>query len=76
MKKLSVTVVLANQLTTRERAALKARAHAQEPRVHVSGSDVTDPLIAEVERALTAHELIKLKIASDDRAGRVAMVTR
>ncbi len=60
-------------LTTRERADLKGRAHALEPRVHVGGAGVTDPLIAEVERALTAHELIKVKIASDDRAARVAM---
>ncbi|MDQ3170460.1 MAG: ribosome assembly RNA-binding protein YhbY [Acidobacteriota bacterium] len=60
-------------LTNRERAALKARAHALEPRVHVGGSGVTDPLIAEVDRALTAHELIKVKIASDDRDARVAM---
>ena len=60
-------------LTTRERADLKARAHALEPRVHVGGAGVTDPLIAEVDRALTAHELIKVKIGSDDRAARVAM---
>ncbi len=64
---------MASPLTNRERANLKARAHALEPRVHVGGSGVTDPLIAEVDRALTAHELIKVKIASDDRAARVAM---
>ena len=60
-------------LTNRERAALKARAHDLEPKVHVGGAGVTDPLIAEVGRALTAHELIKVKIASDDRPARVAM---
>lgn len=62
-----------NPLTTRERAALKARAHDLEPRVHVGGAGVTDALVAEVDRALKAHELIKVKVASDDRAGRVAM---
>lgn len=64
---------MAKTLTTRERADLKARAHALEPRVQVGGAGVTDRLIAEVDRALTAHELIKVKIATDDRAARQAM---
>ena len=59
-------------LTSRERASLKARAHALEPRVQVGGSGVTDRIVAEIDRALTAHELIKVKIASEDRAGRMA----
>jgi RNA-binding protein len=64
---------MATPLTTRERAHLKARAHTLEPFVHVGGSGVTDRLVAEVDRALTAHELLKVKIASDDRADRVAI---
>jgi RNA-binding protein len=59
-------------LTARERAHLKARAHALEPVVHTGNAGVTDALIAEVDRALTAHELIKVKIGGDDRAARVA----
>jgi RNA-binding protein len=59
-------------LTTRERAHLKARAHGLEPVVHTGGAGVTDALVAEVERALTAHELIKVKVAGDDRVARVA----
>ena len=54
-------------LTPRERSHLKARAHALEPRVQVGHSGVTDALAAEVDRALTAHELIKVKILGDDR---------
>lgn len=60
-------------LTTRERAHLKARAHALEPVVHTGSSGVTDSLVAEVDRALTSHELIKVRIGSDDRADRVAI---
>ena len=60
-------------LTTRERAHLKARAHALEPVVHTGSSGVTDSLVAEVDRALTAHELIKVKIDHDDRIARVDM---
>lgn len=64
---------MANPLTSRERAALKAQAHPLEPLVHVGGAGVTDSVVAEVDRALTAHELIKVKVATDDRAARVAM---
>lgn len=34
---------------------------------------LTDTLIAEVDRALTAHELIKVKVNAADRADRVAI---
>ena len=60
-------------LTNRERTHLKARAHALEPVVQTGSSGVTDRLVAEVDRALTAHELIKVKVNSDDRADRVAI---
>ena len=59
-------------LTAKERAHLKARAHALEPVVHIGGSGITEGVVAEVDRALTAHELIKVKIGGDDRAERVA----
>ena len=59
-------------LSPRERAHLKARAHALEPVVHVGNAGITDTVVAEVDRALTAHELIKVKITSDDREARVA----
>ena len=61
------------ELTTREKAHLKARAHALEPVVQTGNAGVTDRLITEVDRALAAHELIKVRIASDDRATRVAI---
>lgn len=60
-------------LTARERAHLKARAHALEPVVQAGSSGVTDALVTEVDRALTAHELIKVKVATGDRAERVAI---
>jgi putative YhbY family RNA-binding protein len=57
-------------LTPRERAHLKARAHSLEPKVMVGHGGVTPALIAEVDRALAAHELIKVKILGDDRDAR------
>lgn len=64
---------MAPTLTTKERAHLKARAHALEPVVQIGGAGVTDRVVAEVDRALTAHELIKVKVSTDDREARVAI---
>jgi putative YhbY family RNA-binding protein len=52
-------------LTPRQRAELKARAHALEPAVYVGKAGVQDSIVLEVDRALTAHELIKMKIDAD-----------
>lgn len=60
-------------LTTRERAHLKARAHALEPKVMVGHGGLTPAVLAEIDRALTAHELIKVKILADDREAREAV---
>lgn len=60
-------------LTPRERTQLKARAHALEPVAQVGNAGLTDKVAAEVERALTAHELIKVRVAGADRAAREAL---
>jgi RNA-binding protein len=52
-------------LTPRQRAELKARAHALEPAVYVGKAGVQDSLVREIDRALTAHELIKIKIDAE-----------
>ena len=61
-------------LTARERASLKARAHALEPVVHIGHGGVTDAVVTEIERALTAHELIKVRAGAADRDGREAIL--
>ena len=60
-------------LSARERAALKAKAHALESCVHIGQSGLTDAVVRETDRALTAHELIKVKIAAADRDEREAL---
>ncbi len=60
-------------LTNRERSALKARAHPLEPIVQVGQAGLTDGVVAEVDRALAAHELVKVRIAVADRAERAAI---
>jgi len=59
-------------LSTRERAALKARAHALDPSLFLGKAGLSPAVIAEAERVLTARELIKVKIADDDREAREA----
>jgi len=54
-------------LTSRERSHLKARAHALEPFVQVGHAGLTDQVATEIDRALTAHELIKIRVEAADR---------
>ena len=68
--------MVATSLTPRERSHLKARAHALAPLVQVGNAGVTAQLIAEVDRALTAHELIKVRVGTDDRERRVELGDR
>jgi len=56
------------ELTAKDRARLKARAHTLEPNVSVGNAGITKAVIAEVDRALAKHELVKVKIQVDDRA--------
>lgn len=60
-------------LTPRERAHLKGRAHGLEPVVVVGHAGATPDVVAEVARALAAHELIKVRVAGSDREARVAI---
>jgi RNA-binding protein len=64
---------MAAALSSRERAQLKARAHALAPVVRIGQAGVTPELAGEVDRALTAHELIKVSLAADDRDERRAL---
>jgi len=57
-------------LTPRQRGQLKARAHALELVVQLGHTGLSDRVVAEVDRALTAHELIKVRMGGDDREAR------
>lgn len=61
-------------ITSRERVHLKSRAHALEPVVKIGERGVTDGVVAEIDRALTAHELIKVRAGGADRDARAALV--
>ena len=59
-------------LTARSRAALNARAHALEPVVRVGHAGITEGVVADIGRALEAHELIKVKVGEGERDEREA----
>lgn len=63
-------------LTPSERKTLKARAHALDPVVLVGDAGLTPGVLAEIDRSLTAHELIKVRVAGDDRDARLGMRDR
>lgn len=58
------------QLTPRERQALKGRAHALKPVVLLGAAGLSPAVLAEIDRALSAHALIKVKVPGDDRTAR------
>ena len=57
-------------MTTAQRKALKARAHKLDPVVQIGGKGLTDEVVAEIDRALKAHELIKVRAAGLERDAR------
>jgi len=62
-------------LSSRDRRALRAQAHALKPVVWIAQSGATPGVLQEIDRALTAHELVKMHAAVDGRATREAMLT-
>lgn len=67
---------MSETLTPAQRQALKARAHALAPVVLVGAGGLTDAVLAEIDRALAAHELVKIRVAGEDRAARDALLAQ
>lgn len=53
---------------------LRGLAHNLNPVVMIGNNGMTDNVVKEIELNLNAHELIKIKFASDDRALRLQML--
>ena len=66
-------------LSPAERKSLKARAHKLEPVVIVGSKGLTDEVVKEIEVALKAHELIKIRaagLARDQRGPALEEIVR
>ena len=54
-------------LTNKQKQFLKGLAHHLSPVVMLGANGLTEGVLAEIDHALTHHELIKVKIAGADR---------
>lgn len=60
-------------LSIAQRRELKAQAHALNPVVMIGKSGLSSAVIEELDRGLTSHELMKIKVQVDDRVARNAL---
>ena len=60
------------KLTAVQRQYLKGLAHSKQPVVMIGDKGLTESVLKEIDRALSAHELIKIKAASEERDTREA----
>lgn len=56
-----------DEMTAAQKKALKARAHSLHPILQLGEKGLTDAVVAEIDRALGAHELIKIRAAPLNR---------
>ncbi|KAF0165179.1 MAG: hypothetical protein FD157_1531 [Rhodocyclaceae bacterium] len=63
------------QLSPTQRRALRAAAHHLNPVVSISQKGLTPSVLAEIDRCLKAHELIKLRLYGIEREDREALFT-
>lgn len=61
-------------LSVAQRRDLKARAHPLNPTVIIGNAGLTPSVLDEISRTLKSHELIKIRVMSDDRNIREAML--
>ncbi|MEN3261455.1 ribosome assembly RNA-binding protein YhbY [Sodalis endosymbiont of Spalangia cameroni] len=54
-------------LNNKQKQHLKGLAHALKPVVMLGNNGLTEGVLAEIEQALEHHELIKVKIAAEER---------
>jgi putative YhbY family RNA-binding protein len=62
------------QLTPSERKEKRADAHHLSPVVAVGSDGLTPAVVREIDAALNAHGLLKVRVFSDDRTARDAML--
>ena len=61
------------ELTPPFRSSLRAQAHGLKPVVLIGEQGLNPANLAEIDMALKAHELIKVRVFGDDSAARLAM---
>ena len=67
-----MTEPAAKPLSEKQRKFLRGLAHPLEPVIWIGNPGLTDGVVAETDRALRDHELIKVKVRAADRSARDA----
>ncbi|MCC2597365.1 YhbY family RNA-binding protein [Pusillimonas sp. MFBS29] len=62
------------EITSQERSALRAAAHPLRPVVLIGDRGLSDSVLKEIDLNLNAHQLIKVRIAGEERDARNAML--
>ena len=63
-------------LNKSQRQHLRSLAHHLNPVVIIGGAGLTDNVMAEIENALSHHELIKVRVNAGDRDERTDMIAK
>jgi RNA-binding protein len=61
------------QLIPAQRSELRSRAHGLNPVVMIGAEGLTRSVLAEIDRSLAAHDLIKIRVFGDERDTRIAI---
>lgn len=67
---------MSTPLSNPQKRYLRGLAHDLKPVILVGAKGPTDSLLAELDNALERHELLKVKIAAEDRDTRDAWITQ
>ncbi len=63
-------------MDNKQKSALIATAHHLNPIILIGHKGLTSGVLAETDQALTAHELIKIKINADGKQGRTEIANK
>jgi putative YhbY family RNA-binding protein len=66
--------VMSEELALVPRPDLKARAHGLKPVVWIGSAGLSENVMHELDQGLRSHELIKVKVVSDERHSRTAFL--
>ena len=61
-------------LNNKQKQYLKGQAHPLKPVVMLGNNGLTEGVLAEIEQALAHHELIKIKVAAEERETKALIV--
>lgn len=61
-------------MNNQDKKALKAKAHKLKPVVIIGQHGLTDAVLQEIDVAITAHELIKVRLNAEDNTERASMI--